>query len=216
MKRLLLASLLALGCGESALPAPEIVSITPASALASEASSVVVQVDGVLPTSLDYDRSSVDLNADVSLLVGTLAVGTGKWQPNGALVGNVPSLLAPGSYDVQVAFSDGRIGTLPDAFTVAPGLWPDRYTVEPIADQRAGVPFQVTIHAEGANGPGFHGNVLLHVLQAPGITPSLSDPFQGGDLTQQVTISQPASGVVFFVTDLDGNLGASGAFDVLP
>jgi hypothetical protein len=216
MKRLLLASLLALGCGESVLPAPEVVSISPSAALASEASQVVVQVDGVLPTSLDYDRSSDEENADVSLLVGTLAVGTGRWQPNGALSGNVPSLLAPGTYDVQVGFADGRTGTLAQAFTVSPGRWPTGYTVAPIAAQRAGVPFQISVHAEGPNGPEFHGNVLLHVLKAPAVTPSLSDPFQAGELTQQVTVSRPASGVVLFVTDLDGNLGASNAFDVTP
>jgi hypothetical protein len=212
----LLASLLALGCGESVLSSPEVVSISPSGALASEASQVVVQVDGVLPTSLDYDRSIGEVNADVSLLVGTLAVGTGKWQPGGALTGNVPSLLAPGTYDVQVGFADGRTGTLSQAFTVSPGRWPTGYTVEPITGQRAGVPFQLSLHAEGPNGPDFHGNVLLHVLKAPAITPSLSDPFQAGDLTQEVTIAQPASGVVLFVTDLDGNLGASNAFDVTP
>ena len=220
MKRFLLAVLLVMalasGCGEDALPPPQVVSISPAMVLASDANAVTVLVKGVLPTTVDYDRSSQTVAPSVSLLVGTLAVGTGAWEPGGKLSAVVPSLLAPGAYDVQVSFADGRMGVLPEAYQVTPGHWPDGFTVDPIPAQHAGVPFKVTLHATGADGPAFNGNVMLHVTNASAIKPSLSEPFVQGALTQTVTIPLAANGAVVNVVDLEGHLGVSKAFDVLP
>lgn len=215
MKRLLLAALLATGCGESALPAPTVRSISPNSALASEATSVSVQVDGVLPGSVDYDRSSAQVRSEVSLLVGTLAIGSGQWEPGGKLTGLVPSLLSPGSYDVRVSFADGRVGTLQNAFIVSPGKWPSNYSVDAIPNPRAGVPFTVTVHANGANGATFHGNVIFRTSKGT-VTPALSDPFANGVLTQSLTIPDAATGVVLLVSDAQGHFGTSNAFDVTP
>jgi hypothetical protein len=184
--------------------------------LASDANPVTVRVNGVLPTTVDYDRSRQTVDPSVSLLVGTLAVGSGTWEPGGKLTAVVPSLLAPGSYDVQVSFADGRMGVLPLAYQVAPGHWPDGYTVDPISPQRAGVPFTVSLHATGADGPAFSGNVMIHVINASAIKPSLSEPFAQGALTQTVTIPLQAKGAVVNVIDLLGHGGVSNAFDVLP
>lgn len=216
MKRLLLAALIATGCGEEALPAPQVVSISPDSALASNATAVSVKVDGVLPTSVNYDQTADTVDPRVSLLVGTLAVGTGSWEPGGTLNAVVPSLLAPGAYDVQVSFADGRTGVLSQAFKVARGNWPTSYTVSPIAAQHAGVPFTVELEAQGPNGATFEGNVTLQTSAGGLISPSLSAPFSHGRLSQTVTLPSAAAGVVLMVADLEGHIGRSKAFDVLP
>lgn len=213
MKRLLVVALLAFGCGEGPLPAPKVLSISPNTAPASDVTSVTVQVDGVLPTSVSYDHSTASVQRDVKLEVGMLTIGSGQWVPGGRLTGVIPSLLAPGSYDVRVSFADGRAGTLPNGFSVTPGNWPSGYTVDPIATQTAGVPFSITVHALGVNGATFNGTVNLGTSKG-NVKPALSDPFTNGLLTQTVTIPEPISGLVLEVSDQQGTSGASNTFDV--
>lgn len=215
MKRALFAALCLCACGGSTLPDPSIGSISPSTMAGSDSTAISVQVHGVLPTAADYDDSSVQLDPTVSLLVGPLVVGTGKWEADGSLSGTVPSLLPTGTYDVRVSFSDGRSATLKNGFTVTPGRWPSNYSIDTVGNQKAGQPFTITVHANGANGSLFHGNVIVRTNKGT-ITPALSDAFQDGTLTQTLTIKDANTSVVLTVTDAQGHAGVSNAFDVTP
>jgi hypothetical protein len=215
MKRTWLAALLLCACGGSTLPDPTLDGIAPAASAASDATEVTVQVHGVLPTTVDYDDASVKLDPTVAIQIGNEKVGTATWKPDGSLSCTVPSIFAPGVYDVHVAFTDGREAVLPNGFTVTAGKWPSYYSVDGVADQRAGVPFSITVQAHGQNGPAFHGNVYLRSNKGE-VTPALSSPFEAGTLTQSVTLAEPQKNVILIVRDVAGNIGFSNAFDVNP
>ena len=61
----------------------------------------------------------------------------------------LPSVLPEGTYDVTVELGDGRLSTATGAFQVTQGFWPIGYTIDMIGGQTSGVPFGVTIRAQG-------------------------------------------------------------------
>jgi hypothetical protein len=130
--------------------------------------------------------------------------------------GLVPSGLDAGTYDVSAQLDDGREGTLSRAFTVTKGFWPMGYTFDPIAPQKNGSSFSVTIRAQGPAAPIFEGTVKLS-SNLVNVKPTLSAPFVQGVLTQTVTVSgTPQSGIQLMAVDANGGSGTSGAFTVNP
>src|SRR5260370_37993955 len=87
-------------CGNGALPRRTIRSIDPAEMVACEGAAVTVGVNAILPTRFDYSQSAASANPDISLRIGAVPVGSGKYVPGGLLTADVPPVLSPGSYDV--------------------------------------------------------------------------------------------------------------------
>jgi hypothetical protein len=212
-----LALLLCLcGCGPTALPPPRIVSISPSQMVACEGATVSVNVEAVLPTRFDYGQSQVSANPDVSLRIGAVPVGSGKYAPGGLLTAAVPPVFAPGSYDVGLRVSDGRPeAILPDGFTVSPNPYPESYSIDFVRDQTQGQPFAITIRAVGPNASAYNCTVGLSSNRGT-ISPTVSGNFQVGVRTERVAIDSPQPSVVITVQDDIGRSGSSNAFRVNP
>lgn len=211
------ALLLALcACGPAGLPPPKILSIAPSQMIACEGATVTVDAEVVLPTYLDYGHSAASASPDVSLRIGSIAVGTGKYSPGGLLVADVPPLFAPGRYDVALRVSDGRPEAVDAAaFAVAPTPYPDGYTVDFVPDQTQGQPFPITLRASGLNGPAYNCTVALSTNRGS-LFPTQSHPFLRGVRTEWVTIPSAVSSVVITARDDNGGFGSSNPFRVNP
>jgi len=216
--RWLLISAALAGCGPSPLPPPRILQVTPSSMLASEAVQLSVQVDAVLPFHVDYRVPSAQADDRVTLTLG-------GWQleasalTGGTVTAFVPSVLAPGSYDVGIRLADGRAATLPAGFSVGAGSWPDSFElVEPILDQTAGQPFVVALRAvrAGVTDATFHGTVGLSLNHGT-VEPQNTAAFDSGLVTERgVIITTPGGGMVLTASDLAGHSVSSAPFKVNP
>lgn len=213
MRKLALSlCLLALGCGGS-LPDPKIVSVTPAEATASSVVQLKVQLDAVLPSSANYGNGSAESDPRVTVFVGETNIGTALVDPKNLASLLVPTVLAPGAYDVRVVFGDGRAAVAPGSFTVTPGQWPASYTIDAIGTPTSDTPFPITIRAVGGTAATFTGNVTITVNKGS-VTPGVSGAFVNGVVTQNVTISGKGAGFVITVQDASGATGVSNAFRV--
>ena len=192
-------------------PEPVIRSVSPSRMLASEATALSVNAELILPATVDYSQGSLEVDTRASVRIGTLEVPTLAVSPEGVST-RVPSLLAPGSYDVKVTLGDGRTAVRPGGLTVVEGEWPEGYSIDPIGPQRRLEPFTLTVRATGANAAAFRGNVRLETGAGGSIGPRVSEPFVNGVLTQQVVINSVQSDVVILVTDIAGHEGASNTF----
>jgi hypothetical protein len=183
--------------------------------LASEGTFVTVTLDAVLPFKVVYGTRSNALDTGLEITFGSLPLGPTQYESEGRLSVPVPSVFAPGAYDVALTLADGRRALAPQGFTVKPGLWPDGYTLDPIPIQQRGQQFTVTIRATGANAASFHGNVGLSVDRGQ-VNPRTSGNFTAGVRRQQVTVSNLNAGqsVTLTVTDPQGTTGSSNAFTV--
>ena len=123
MKKLVsLAALLLLpACQE--WPEPVIRSVSPSQMRASEATALALDTELHLPTTVDYGKGTLDVDTRVSVRIGTLEVPTLALSPEGIST-LVPSVLAPGSYDVTVTLGDGRTAVRRGGLTVVEGEWP--------------------------------------------------------------------------------------------
>lgn len=214
MRRLALALMLAGGCGPQALPLPEVLSITPASVLASDSAEVTVKVLAVLPTHADYGEESLEVNTAVTLQVGPVRLGSGRYEKQGALGGVLPSVFEPGAYDVILTLADGRTASLKSGFSVRAGAWPAGYSFDEIPDQRANRPFGVTLRAAGANGSAFHGNVNLQGDRLD-VSPALTGAFEAGVRVEMVTLTGGKGGpVTLTASDAEGHSSPSNTFQV--
>ncbi len=212
-----LALLLSLcGCGPSALPLPKILSISPSEMVACEGATVLVEIDAVLPTHLDFGQSQASAQPALSLRIGAVLVGSGNYALGGVLSAAVPPVFSPGTYDLGLRLSDGRPeAILPAAFAVKPNPYPDRYSLDFVSDQRRGQPFQITIRAVGPNATSYNCTVALS--SSPGaIAPGASGAFQRGVRTERVTIDSAHPSVVITVRDEGGKTGSSNSFRVDP
>ncbi|MCI0571293.1 MAG: hypothetical protein L0Y66_11115, partial [Myxococcaceae bacterium] len=129
-------------------PDPVIRSVTPSEMVASEATTLAIDTRLPLPMGVDYATGEVEADTRVTLTVGTLTAPTLTVldiSPQGVITARVPSLLEPGSYDVKLALGDGRTAVLEDGLTVAPGQWPEGYTIDPIGPQVQQAPFTITV-----------------------------------------------------------------------
>lgn len=220
MRAALLFALLLAACGDG-LSDPTVLSVTPSTMLASEALPVTVQVEGVLPFQIDYGRSSATADVEATVLIDTREFPTPGYQVDGTVVAFLPSVLSPGLHDVSVRFGDGRSGVATGAFTVLPGQWPGSYEITTIPDQVAGQPFLVTVRAVVAAGTAtdtsFGGTVNLSTDRATPVTPSITQPFDQGLVTERtVVIAQPAPNISLVITDGNGTTATSNAFRVDP
>ena len=207
-------------CGAPPLPDPKILSIAPTEMVACEGTTVSVTVQAVLPTHLDYNKSQVTATVDLQLRIGPVAVGPGKYVNGGTLTAAVPPVLAPGLYDVGLQLWDQRAeAVLPSAFTVKPNptLTEPGYSISAIADQRSGVPFNITFRALGPNAATFSCRASLSSNRGP-ISPSATGRFEQGVRTEQVVLdfvnTNPST--IISVLDADGNFGLSNPFRVNP
>lgn len=192
-------------------PEPVIRSVTPAEMRSSEATALALDTELVLPTTVDYGTGTLEVDTRVSVRIGTLEVPTLAVTPEGVST-RVPSVLAPGSYDVKVTLGDGRTAVRLGGLTVVEGEWPEGYSIDPIGSQRRLVPFTVTVRATGASASAFRGNVSLETGAGATIGPRVSEPFVDGVLTQQVVINSIQSDVIIRVTDIAGHVGTSNTF----
>ena len=214
-----LVALLALAaCGPSSMPPPRIVVFNPARMLASDAAWMQVQLEAVLPFAVDLNHTLASVDPRASLEIGTRALAASEIDAGSRIFALVPSMFTPGAYDVTVRLIDGRAAVAPGGFVVEPGQWPDSYEFSPIANQRAGEPFLVTIRAVlgGATDTAFHGTVNLSSSHGT-LEPATTSPFDAGLVTERlVTIEQTSGNVTLTATDIDGRTGTSNTFLVLP
>jgi hypothetical protein len=204
------------GCSGASLPAPTIVSVDPAQRPASSSGPVTVTLDAILPTAVDYGAGSATVDDALSLKIGGRPFGTSHWVDGGVITDFLPSVLPEGRYDVTVQLGDGRLAIATDGFRVTPGNWPIGYIINTIPSQHSGIPFGVSITAEGADG-GFSGTVTLTVSSGAHVSPTISGPFVAGTLNQviTVTVDDPRNDPFSLtVTDLDGHFGTSLPFHV--
>ncbi len=184
--------------------------------VACEGSTVWVNVEAVLPTRFDYGQSEVSANPDISLRIGSVPVGAGKYVPGGVLIAAVPPVFAPGLYDVGLRLSDGRPeAILPAGFSVRPNPYPDSYRFDFVPDQRRGMPFAIAIRAVGPNASAY--NCTVSLSSNPGaISPLVSGAFQRGVRSESVTIDSAHASVVITAQDDIGRSGSSNPFRVNP
>ncbi|HZH14990.1 MAG TPA: hypothetical protein VE057_11605 [Archangium sp.] len=192
-------------------PEPVIRSVSPSEMRASEATALTLDAELHLPTTVDYSQGTLEVDTRVSVRIGTLEVPTLAISPEGIST-RVPSVLAPGSYDVKVTLGDGRTAVRPGGLTVVEGEWPEGYSIDPIGPQQRLVPFTLTVRATGANAAAFRGNVRLETGAGGSIGPRVSEPFVDGVLTQQVVVDSIQSDVVIRVTDIAGHVSTSNTF----
>jgi hypothetical protein len=201
-----------LGCNGGTLPPPGIVSVQPATRAASASGDVTVVLDAVLPTVANYGANAAIIDDTMTLRIGTRPFGPPRWSDGGVISDFLPSVLPEGQYDITLELGDGRTATAQGAFTVTPGDWPNSYGIDPVPSETSGVPFGVTIRANGAVDGGFGGTVFLAVPGAT-VTPSISGPFQNGVRVEVITVTGPGMRRLV-VTDLVSNSGQSNPFMV--
>ena len=200
-------------CNGGTLPPPNIVSVQPASRPASASGEVTVVLDAVLPTVANYGANSATIDDTLVLKIGTRPFGPTRWTDGGVVADFLPSVLPEGQYDVTLALGDGRTATAEGAFTVTQGAWPSGYSIDPIPSETSGVPFGVTLRANGpAIDGGFGGTVFLNVPGAT-VTPTISGPFQNGVRVEVITVTG-AGNRRLVVTDLVSNSAQSNPFQV--
>ena len=203
----LLAALCLAGCSGATLPAPTVVSVSPAERPASSSGPVTVTVDAILPTLADHGLDTVTVDDSLTLKIGPRAFGPSRWADAGVITDFLPSVLPEGSYDVTVELGDGRLTTATGAFQVTRGAWPVGYTIDMIGAQTSGLPFGVTIRAQGAPDGGYSGTVFLSVPGAT-VSPTISGPFDGGFRVEVITVTVGTAGPHHLeVSDLSGGPG---------
>ena len=210
---LALLALALAGCSGATLPAPSIVSVDPAVRPASSSGPVTVTLDAVLPTLVDHGAGTATVDDRLTLKIGPRPFGPTRWSDAGVVTDFLPSVLPEGTYDVTVELGDGRAATASGAFRVTAGDWPVGYTVDTIPTQRSGVPFGVTLRAQGAPDGGYGGTVNLAVPGAQ-LTPTLSGPFVAGVRVEVITVTAQQGNYQLVVSDLVGHIGTSLPFQV--
>jgi len=232
-KTALLSALLLSACGPSTSPAPNIVSIEPQEVVHGEATRLAIKLDAPLPVKIDYGRRTATLLAPPTLRIGGQEVELdGLDQENGTLLATVPASLSAGHQDVRLVLAEGHetlgaeeLTVLPlppslSAEDAAPGhgegrrLLVDNIRIEPIPDQVIGVPFDITLQAEGPEAARFRGRVQLTTSKGR-VSPNVSSPFVGGVGRERVVLEKPGN-VVLTVRVGDGVIAQSNPFKVSP
>ena len=210
----LLAGICLAGCSGATLPEPTVVSVSPAERPASSSGPVTVTLDAVLPTLADHGLNMVTVDDRLTLKIGPRPFGPSHWADAGVITDFLPSVLPEGSYDVMVELGDQRLTTATGAFRVTAGDWPVGYTIDMIGGQRSGIPFGVTIRAQGAPDGGYGGTVNLAVPGAT-VAPGISGPFAAGVRVEVITVTVDHSGPYHLdVSDLAGRTGRSLNFQI--
>ena len=219
--------LLAGACAAPGPGGPIPLSVTPAQGPAAAATPVEISGVGFDATvKTDYGDGSG------STIQATFAVRLLPWDGSPpvdlapvaftqrrTLTATVPAGLVPGRYDVQVTDPSGRSGALPDGFEVTSAAADVvGFRIAPIAAQRAGVPFAVSVEAVDAAGrvvSAFAGSVTVTDRTGTAV-PAAAGPFALGRAQVQLAVAVPWPADRLTVDDGAGRAGASNDFDVGP
>jgi hypothetical protein len=235
-KTALLSTLLLCACEMGASPAPHIVSIEPEEVVSGEVATITVRLDAPPLARIDYG------NKTATLLTPTLRIGDQearieRMEQDGSLVATLSVNLSAGHQDVRLDLGDGHETVDQEGLTVLPPP-PDLTTwsgpggsdsaggegrrllvtglrMDPIPDQVRGVPFVVTLQAEGPEAALFAGQVQLTANKGR-VSPNLSKPFLKGVRAEQVVIDKPGANVVLTVRIGDDLVAQSNPFKVSP
>lgn len=208
-----LALLLAAACAPTPLPEPRLLAVTPSTLRSDQAPAVVLELDAVPSGRADFGAGTVVLQRDVEVFVGTQSVGHAPLEDDGRVRLRLPPGLPEGRQTVTARLEDGREAVAPDALSVLPPRVLTGYAVDPVGDQVAGVPFVLTVRAQGPDAARFDGVVALSVNKGD-LSPTVSSPFTAGVLTEQITITTPNVGVQLRVSDAGGRVATSAPFRV--
>jgi hypothetical protein len=176
---------------------------------------------------VDYGKQTATL-VTPTLLIGEQEVTITRVEQDGTLLANVPGSLSAGPQDVRLELGDGNGSLSEHGLTVLPlppelesrtvdggpenpqpeepghgggegkeplvtGLRIDR-----ISEQVRGVPFTITLRAEGPEAALFEGQVQLSTNKGR-VEPNLSNPFSKGVRQEQVVIYKQGGNVVLTV-----------------
>ena len=204
------------GCGGD-LPPPTLRAVSPSAWDQGQAPVLFLELDAVLPLVADHGRKTVVLDESIRVGVGghepqvvvSFASAPGQWEAP------MPVGLPPGTHAVEVTLADGRSARLPDAVTIREATMPEGFTIDPVADQRRGVPFTLTVRATGPAAETYSGVVQLSLNQGS-MTPNVSENFVAGVLAQEVTVGSVGEGIILSVDDGSGHRAQSNPFRVRP
>jgi hypothetical protein len=222
----LLSLALAACAPSSPPPGPVPLSVAPAQGPSSSATPVEISgvgFDASVKTDYGGSGSTVQANFAARLLPwdGTpaTALSSVAFTQARTVTAVVPAGLAPGRYDVEVTDPAGRAGILPDGFEVTgDAASAVGFRIDPIAPQRAGVPFAVALAAVDAAGrvvSGFAGSASLSD-ESGTATPATAGPFVLGRAVAQVAVAVSRAADRLTVSDGAGRAGVSNPFDVGP
>jgi hypothetical protein len=197
------------------LPDPVVRSVTPSTFDQGQVPLLVVEVEAQLPFHADHGERVLTVDDSLRVRVGGLQAFAASAAAPGVWEVTAPFELGPGTHDLEVELADGRRGSLAEAVTVREVVLPDGFVIDPIGEQRRGVPFPITVRATGPAAPAFAGSVRLSTNRG-GISPTLSAPFTEGVLTEQVTLNQVGNDLVVIVEGPGGVTASSNAFRVTP
>ena len=233
-KTVLLSTLLLSACGDSLSSPPHIVSIEPQEVVHGEAAKLAIKLDAPLPVKIDYGRKTATLLSPPTLRIGGQDVLIdGLNEEDGTLLATVPTGLSEGTQDVRLVLGDGHEALGTEGLTVlprppdlaagavdsgngagGPKLLITNVRIEPIPDQVRGVPFDISLQAEGPEAARFEGRVQLTTSKGR-VSPNMSGPFVDGVGKQRIVLDKPGS-VVLTVRVGDSVIAQSNAFKVSP
>ncbi len=215
----LLSSLVLCACEPYASPPPNIVSIEPEEVVSGETAVISLKLDAPLPVKVDYGHGTATLLTP-TLRVGGQEVTILRVEQDGTLQASVPGSLSAGQQDVRLEMGDGSASVSEQGLMVLPtppvitprsadggptdpdadptegrDLLVTGVRIEPIPDQVRGVPFSITLRAEGPEAALFEGQVQLSSSKGR-ISPNLSNPFRQGVRQEQVVIDDKQGGNV--------------------
>jgi hypothetical protein len=225
--RMFLPLIVLCGCELAPLPPPTIESVEPANIPEGSPSVLMVRVSAVPLYTLDYEEGTAETSAqEMTLIIAGQAADIAWVEQDGTLIAEVPAGLSLGAHEVQVSLADGREAMREQAFSVVPasplGDFPEDpsldliasgvtgFEIDPIGEQRVGVPFTVTIRAVGPKASTFQKPVALRGSKGPADTVS-AGTFQEGIRVETISLSHPGR-TILLVEDADGRRGLSERF----
>lgn len=199
-------------CGGEPPEAPRILAYVPDRLVEGSGGSITLETEGVPPLVVDYGASRVEVPERVELFLGDLALeGERRPEDPDHVVVAIPSALPIGDYPLRLRFEDGRQTRAAGSFRVSPSPVPIGYTFDPIAAQERGVPFEITLRAQGSAAADFDGTVQLSASKGS-ISPSVTGPFENGVRVETVTVTPVADELTITASDDAGHSGTSNAF----
>ncbi len=187
---------------------PRILSITPQAQSAIESKTVTVTLDQEPRFLVNHGERTVEQLDRPTLWIGPQSVPLDTYLGRGQFQGTVAEGLEAGIYDIHVTLLDGRKASLASAYEVKAAL---NYWLEPVDNQKQGVPFPVTVHVTGTNAERYEGFVTVSVLKNeldgsnPVIQTTTCGPFSNATCRTQLTIDTPGSLFLLHVADDNPN-----------
>ncbi|WP_309892835.1 hypothetical protein [Archangium sp.] len=233
-KTVLLSTLLLSACGDGLSSPPHIVSIEPQEVMHGEAAKLAIKLDAPLPVKIDYGRKTATLLSPPTLRIGGQdVVIDGLNEEDGTLLATLPTGLSEGTQDVRLVLGDGHEAVGTEGLTVLPrpplleagnvdsGNGAENpkplvtnVRIEPIADQVLGVPFDISLRAEGPEAARFEGRVQITTSKGR-VSPNVSSPFVDGLGKERIVLDKPGN-TVLTVRLGDTIIVRSNAFKVSP